>query len=660
MIKAFDRKSLVVTLTIFSYSLILFSLFSRHFLLSNDLIGDTSGLVYIKEAIVKEHVFPQWNPYINQGLPTIADPLSSFYNPLVALAILIFPFQIALRVIIFIAIFVSGLSCYLLLKSLKVSRLISLFHSLFFISSGFLVARIIAGHFELIVSYPLIPIFFLLLIRLLKNKDIVTSIYLSLIISLFLFSGAVYLFYYASILVISTAGYIGVKAFINREIKELKIIILIVFTIGFTFLTSAIKILPMIESNSLFVKQLAPYLGSQNFYSMLYNLFLPSNNFFHYFRLSSYISNPYPWWESYAFVGIGPSLGLVLFVMNIDKIKFKYIFFFSYLAVVIVLFLMINNTWNPFYWLVKELIFLQKFRIPSRIYSFLIPILLIFSSISFDYFLVKYKLRKNFLILVLLVFFTYLSLTSYRNMLESEGKREINQNYSNLIAYLKENDPGNNFYIAQNVLFENQLPQYELVANHQKLLNSNYGFVLKNSSVFEYILLDFYNKNNKFTDIIPKYFIYPCKISIPQVFKANLVKRNDDTCLYRSTNFSSLAYISNYEDSLSIESGLKGYNIETKYGINSITTKITGINDKTKLTVLESNYPGWQLKVDGKKEKLLSNKYLAAKIKPGKHVYNFSFQSQPFIIGLLTTTITMTAGLFVICSDLKKRFKNKS
>ena len=61
------------------------------------------------------------------------------------------------------------------------------------------------------------------------------------------------------------------------------------------------------------------------------------------------------------------------------------------------------------------------------------------------------------------------------------------------------------YYIGQSIS-KSSLPQHIAIKNKQKILDANYGLLLKNSPAYYYDFYDF-GIFNKYHDIVPKYFI---------------------------------------------------------------------------------------------------------------------------------------------------------
>jgi hypothetical protein len=71
------------------------------------------------------------------------------------------------------------------------------------------------------------------------------------------------------------------------------------------------------------------------------------------------------------------------------------------------------------------------------------------------------------------------------------------------------------------------------------------------------------------------------------------------------------------------------------------------------LVVLVSNYPGWELLIDGNPAPLLpANDYLGAALLPGEHTYTFNFRPWPYTLGLSISAFTLLATLALLLKEL--------
>jgi hypothetical protein len=340
--KKYDNVKKIFSQNLFFISIILIYaillstsfLFSKSFFQANDLPGAVSDYIYIKESLLTFHTFPQWDFFIGTGIPIVNDPLTRFYNPLVFIPVLIFPFVFAIKTVYFLCILLSGIFFLILSRYLKIEKLFGLLLSLTFMSSGFLIARIVGGHFEWVLAYPLIPLFYLFLLILLDKKNIFWTGILSLIISLFIFSGNIYVGFYSLMILLLIIFFIIFKLFSEEIILKdlIKQIFYLMLCFVFFLLFSALKVIPVLELfQSTTNRSFDPFLGSQNIFSIVYNFFLPSQALFKYLNLDSFLSTPYYWWESFAYIGPFCSRDFI-FLYLLEKHKKNNFFKFIYVS----------------------------------------------------------------------------------------------------------------------------------------------------------------------------------------------------------------------------------------------------------------------------------------------------------------------------------------
>lgn len=71
------------------------------------------------------------------------------------------------------------------------------------------------------------------------------------------------------------------------------------------------------------------------------------------------------------------------------------------------------------------------------------------------------------------------------------------------------------------------------------------------------------------------------------------------------------------------------------------------------LVALVSDYPGWELSVDGTPASLVAaNGYLGSSMSPGEHTYTFEFKPKSYMIGLAVSTVTLLVLLILIVKEL--------
>jgi len=146
---------------------------------------------------------------------------------------------------------------------------------------------------------------------------------------------------------------------------------------------------------------------------------------------------------------------------------------------------------------------------------------------------------------------------------------------------------------------------------------------------------------------------------LPRAFIVNKARRDHEAYQnYFGEDIDPLKEVLLYE-SLKIENQ-ENFESEVKevfYGQNSVTV-YTKQNGEGILVLLDSYFPGWQAKVDGKKENIMRANYFyrAVKLGPGSHTVEFNYEPVGFRTGLAISSVTMfMIFLCLVASLLTKR-----
>jgi hypothetical protein len=93
--------------------------------------------------------------------------------------------------------------------------------------------------------------------------------------------------------------------------------------------------------------------------------------------------------------------------------------------------------------------------------------------------------------------------------------------------------------------------------------------------------------------------------------------------------------------------------VDVKYdGPNRVVASGEPARPDDQLVVLVSNYPGWELQVDGNPMPLVpANDYLGAAMLPGRHTYTFTFRPFPFYLGLAISAATLLVVLGILLKE---------
>ncbi|MCU0456667.1 MAG: hypothetical protein MUE74_10225 [Bacteroidales bacterium] len=101
--------------------------------------------------------FPLWNPYIQTGMPFIADPMLHVYNPVVTLPVLLFGVHAGFKLGVYFSFLIAALGMWKLADSLGLSRPARIWTALMFAFAGQPAARFFQGQYLFVFGFAYIP-----------------------------------------------------------------------------------------------------------------------------------------------------------------------------------------------------------------------------------------------------------------------------------------------------------------------------------------------------------------------------------------------------------------------------------------------------------------------------------------------------------------------
>lgn len=160
---------------------------------------------FIAETI-RNGELPFWNPYLFAGKPGLANLEYNMFYPLTILFIL-FPSDLVFGYYFMIHIFLTGYFTYLYVNEITKNKTSSLFASLSFMLSRYLINAIFQGHLTVITSITFIPLQLYLIEKIFKNPQIRNSILLGASFALQLLGGHPQWVMYSTYLSIAYAAF---------------------------------------------------------------------------------------------------------------------------------------------------------------------------------------------------------------------------------------------------------------------------------------------------------------------------------------------------------------------------------------------------------------------------------------------------------------------
>jgi hypothetical protein len=185
-----------------------------------------------RQEILKNHVFPFWDPFTAGGTAGLADPEFPLFSP-TFIPELIFGVPIGIRITVMISVVVGGLGMFLLARNLKLSSAAAALCAVGFMFGGVNLLEIIEGHVNIYMAMwiPWIIWSWLAMIRG-KKKPLVCGIFLALTF----YGGGIYLLMYTAL------AFIGLSFFTAKPFK----IFLLTIKAGLWALgLSAFKLIPV-------------------------------------------------------------------------------------------------------------------------------------------------------------------------------------------------------------------------------------------------------------------------------------------------------------------------------------------------------------------------------------------------------------------------------
>ncbi len=630
---------------IFSLLILLPVILDNHVVHANDLNGTDLQELYFRDAIVHSHTFPQWNPTIQEGLPLIADPMYSAYNPVMSIPLIIMPsYDGAIKLIYVLSLFLACETMYLLAKSFVSSEAIAFFIALTYAVCGYPAARITAGHIESVVPYGILPFVIFSLMQVGRKKNVLWAGIAALSFFYVLSAGSIYFVMYGMLSLSVLACYFF--------FKEKKVFFYFFVTAVLMGLFSAVKILPIVELQTYLGKSKEPFEGSQTIISMIRYLFIPFDKPFQLTYLSSFISTAWGDLEKTAFIGIFPFIGIVWMIKEYKKINIPSKIFLVLLFCTFFLMLMPALLVNPYHWLITFIPSLQYFRVPSRAYAYFVVIILVIFGLFSEYLLRSKKYR--IFVFPMLVLNLFCTIFFFETMLINPSLVAYSvfpANYSlynDIFSWIEKHNTQNYYVLAENWI--NEVPEDVIYYHNQRLLNTNYGFVLKNSPALAFAFVKRpspYDYAANYQDIQPGYFITPHNQinNIPETAKK--VYQKDDTSVYELSTGRPFAVLYDGKGSTQAQ--------HVDVGVNTFRIK-TNAQSKQILSLAQMNYPGWNVWIDGKNQQLLSHRFLEVQTLEGNHTYVFSYASRTFRIGLLISFISFIIWGMLLLLPLMKKY----
>lgn len=644
-------------------------------------------------------VFPLWNPYTFSGMPYIEQPqMTPWYPPMLLFAFL--PIAQAFSWYFAFHIFLAMAGMYFFVRSLRISRIgqigrwPSWIAGVSFGLSGFFVARIYAGHIDIIAASAWLPMVLAMFLRLIEQPTPKRLILAGLFLAIQIFAG------YQTIAIFTLEALALLTVFVSLR-KHL--LLPIIFSVGAVTIglgIAAVQLLPNAKFVSESVRSLPlPYEWSTSATPTPYHLLELIDPSFFYERIPNV-----PFGHEHAsYIGKLPLLFMVVvFLWTIHKRVFDiyviYFFLLGFFAWWIAL-----AHYAPFdlwVFLQKTLPFYSQLRIPSRhvlLYVFGASAL---AGIGFSFIKNRAVLAiSTILVLVDLVPFAWqnIHLGAVPELAEDTKLIDTLQTHEELFRYLPAffsgSPPRENLEFATPMKYElYSVSGYDTpqLRRYIEFLMGVNGITINDLGPYTETIPPYTNLASPFTDFLNiRYIFVPFDQDLARIDPKRFVPRLTDAArgyrLFENTNvlprFFFVPTVRVLPDSDSILAAVSSGDVDPRQtvltqkdqynqsyvpdcpqGAEGTVRVVSYKNSRVQINASspcngflvssEVMYPGWVVTIDGKKTEVFEGNgaFRSVVMPKGEHTVIFSYRPTIVYLGGVITIF-----MILVCLVIAKR-----
>jgi hypothetical protein len=615
---------------------------------------------------------PLWNPYALTGIPYSEDPLGHFWHPISTIPVMIWGGINGMKVSVFIAFLLAGFGQWVFAHVLGARSFSRLWAALLFMLSGGLAFYWSYGWYELLLGAVWFPWCFATVWWALRHRNWTSIVLAALCITMVLTTGGGYYpFYLMGCLGVLTITHLLWSAKSKVLGRFLRAVAIVLISAGM----SAVVILPVVHGLPLFNRWTGDdreQSFSQPIPYALVNFIVSDRNW----EGAEILGVPSGWkWFYLSAIAVGAALCLAPLGLVLERRRRIPLITVGILTLAILAW--VANRFSPVGYIYDLFPFLYTLRFPNRLLVIAASPLLVLGSLGWQtvYRHWKWELRfppkwalasqvgegvAAFLSLSWLPRFILVSILVASvidvfnvNRAFAFGNGSIDLALKNALTWLKKYDNGL-YYInlgGNSVYWTGLSVSYEL---EMPVINFDFGRRLMSMN----IQLD---PGSPFI-ATPKYIVsLPDAASLPE--NAKKIATSNGYDIWYLPDTLPMAFSA---PPAQMEKGNKLLKemvspVDVRYdGPNRVVATGQPAHSGDQLVVLVSNYPGWELLVDGKSAPLMPvNEYLGAAMLPGIHTYTFTFRPFSFFLGLTISIATLLLAVGLVLKVLLLQPKHK-
>ncbi|MDO9513469.1 MAG: YfhO family protein, partial [Elusimicrobiota bacterium] len=624
---------------------------------------------FFKRACITQGIIPFWNPFSHCGLPFAAAMQPGLYYP-PNIIFYVLNFVSAYKIYIVFHIFIAFISMFMLMRESGLDEDASFLSGIIFAFNGYILTKI--EFLSVLGTSVWLPAAFLIIMKSRGKTDFKRISALALVFSFqFLAGHPQILFYEISALFLYCAA-----LFFFAGPKRTKPFVTLALGGILAMMISAVQFIPSVEFvlNSIRGRGLPGEI-------VMTNSFSPGMFAYFFNPFLKYSTNDWPYG---CYVGI---MAFLLFLVSF-KSKNKTLKFYWGLFAVSIFAALGGN--NPLLGVIlKAFPFLRAFRYPSTILY-----LSVFSlAAAAAYALAALRVSKKIKILIILTVMSELFITGQKFNLKLDKK--IFTVYGDKINFLRKqkgffryfvspttDKPGiyswsqwkDNLYGDTGLVFglHNASGQNIDLADYNDFARSLYSFgnpdkarkLLSMMSV-RFLLTDYKIDSDKWKlrlknpDAQHDVYIHENSDFLPRVYfaeRAKTLPKEEILDYMKSDSFDPREEVVIQKEieppAANAINGKKGKAVITEDIINRVSVTVYAPNDAW-LVMTDAFYPGWKVKVNGKKSEILKANYFqrAVFVPKGSHIVNFSYRPLTFMAGFAITFFSLMFLLYKMRAD---------
>lgn len=608
---------------------------------------------------------PLWNPYMLTGFPLAGDLINHFWNPIATVPVMIWGGVNGMKVSVFLTLLAAAFGQWFLAHVFGLRGIFRLWAGLLFALSGGVAGLWFLGWYELLVGVAWFPWCFALLWRALHRRDHLSVILAAVAVAMVLTTGGGY---YPLYLALSLGALTLAALFWHKPAERgpqlRRAAAVAILAVGL----AAVYLVPVIDGWRFTARDTPPDMSQYNAQPVAYALFNYVVSDKTWFRADALNKTSGSGWY---FIGVLPILALALTPWLFARASWRRRGILTLLFLLLALLLWHANRSYPVRALYDWFPFLYTFRFPNRLLIVIASPLIVLAAVNLQGLLVWSRRAWHGMRLGILSRNARgaggLSLLTLFNLfvvgllvMSTANVYRVNKEFANaphsrnfqardVLTWLKNEDPGL-YYIdigGDRPYWDWMAYAYEL---EMPVLNFRYNRRLRS--------LDHQIAENSPFKAQPRYVILGQDRPAPE--NAELLAPISGVIVWRRTDALPYGFVTGGGDAAMTPDSVRETAVRLD-GPNRIIAAASADGEGERLVILASDYPGWQLRVDGEPATIRPvNGYLGAELLPGEHTYVFEFRPPLHALGLIISLTTGLACLWLVGYEQLRREKSRA